>query len=191
MSPTNHRWCVIALVVLPWLAARAGAAESVSLFARTDQPHPPTMAIDEFSLRDRLVTVNLGELQRVRTTAISRQGDMSGDEGEVSRAPDSASKSQTTLTLNLFDDVAVNIIVEHTAPTFSGGYSLAGRVRGDPSGSVALVVNDGRVVGRVRTREGTYRIRSVGQGQSRISEVVEPPLDCRAEPPHTHAGPHH
>ena len=93
--------------------------------------------------------------------------------------------SEATLTLNLFEDVVLTGIVERTAPTFSGGYSISGRLVGDPPGTLTVVVNGETVAGSVRTLGGTYRIRSVGSGLYAISEIEEPPLNCGVEEPHS------
>ena len=71
-------------------------------------------------------------------------------------------------------------IVERTAPTFSGGYSVSGRLVGEPLGSMTVVVNDETVAGAVRMAGGgTYHIQSIG-GLTTVSEVEEPPLVCEA-----------
>ena len=101
--------------------------------------------------------------------------------------PDSAAAALapgTALTLNLFDDVVVTGVVEQTAPTFSGGYSVAGHLVEEPLGTMTLVVNGETVVGTVRLVGETYQIRSVGDGLYAISEVEEPPLNCGVEGPH-------
>jgi fermentation-respiration switch protein FrsA (DUF1100 family) len=85
--------------------------------------------------------------------------------------------------LNLFEDVSFTGVVERTAATFSGGYSLSGRLVGEPLGSLTLVVNGETVAGTVRTLDGTYRIRSAGDGLYAISEVEEKPLDCEVLEP--------
>ena len=95
-----------------------------------------------------------------------------------------------TLTLNLFDDTVVTGVVEWTDPTFSGGYSLSGRLVEDPLGTMTLVVNGERVAGSVRTADGTYRIRSVAEGVYAVSEVEEPPLRCGVEGPHPETADH-
>ena len=89
-----------------------------------------------------------------------------------------------TLLLNLVADLTVTGIVEWTAPTFSGGYSLSGRLSGEPPGSLTLVVNGERVVGTVMTPNRTYRIRSVGKGLYIIGEVAQPPLECGVDESH-------
>ena len=88
-----------------------------------------------------------------------------------------------TLTLNLFEDVIVTGMVERTAPTFSGGYSISGRLVGKALGTLTIVVNGQTIAGAVRTLGGTYRIRSLGSGRYTISEVIEPPLDCKVLKP--------
>ena len=97
-------------------------------------------------------------------------------------APDAA------LTLNLFQDVVFTGIVERTAPTFSGGYSISGRLAGQALGTLTLVVNGETVAGTVRTLGGTYRIRSAGDGLYAISQVEEPPLECEVLKPEAEAG---
>ncbi len=49
---------------------------------------------------------------------------------------------------------------------------------------MTLVVNGATVAGTVRTLDGTYHIRSVGDGLYAISEVEEPSLNCGVEEPH-------
>ena len=74
-------------------------------------------------------------------------------------------------------------IVERTAPTFSGGYSLSGRLVGEPLGGLTLVVNGETVAGTVRTLGRTYQIRSVADGLYAISEVEPTPLECLVHEP--------
>ncbi len=84
------------------------------------------------------------------------------------------------LTLNLFDDTVLTGLVERTAPTFSGGYSVSGRLADGTLGSMALVVNGDTVTGAVRTLGGVYEIRSIGGGIHSISKVDEShsPWEC-------------
>lgn len=93
--------------------------------------------------------------------------------------------------LNLFDDVVVTGLVEHTAPTFSGGYSLAGPLLEEPLGTLTLVVNGATVAGTVRSPGALYEIRSVGDGLYAMRELDEPPPECGveglpSEPDHLH-----
>ena len=114
---------------------------------------PTTASIDAVSLRRRVVALDGGMLAQAREAAVQR------------------TQPPTVLTLNLFDDVVHEAIIEWTAPTFSGGYSISGRLAGDPLGTVTLVVNGETVAGTVRTPGGTYRIRSVGGGLYAVSEL--------------------
>ena len=138
---------------------------------------------DATTLRRRVVTMDLGRLQRARAAALSRQPVRTKAVSPGSGGRDAVPTPDATLTLNLFEDVVVTGIVERTAPTFSGGYSISGRLVGKPLGTLTIVVNGETVAGTVRTLGGTYRIRSVGGGRYTISEVKEPPLDCEVLEP--------
>ncbi|MCE2423451.1 MAG: leucine-rich repeat domain-containing protein [Gemmatimonadetes bacterium] len=100
---------------------------------------------DSISLRRRLVSVDFGQL------------------GET----------VAELTLNLFEDAIFTGLVERTAPTFSGGYVLSGRLAGVEYGTMTLVVNGGIVAGRVWTPEATYRI-SPADGAFHAIRQVDP-----------------
>ena len=101
---------------------------------------------DSLTLRRRLVSIDFGQLTP-----------------PVAAAAGEAAPSGV-LQLNLFDDASFTGLVERVAPTFSGGYSLSGRLAGVEMGTVTLVVNGEVVAGTVRTPEGTYRIRPAGVG---------------------------
>ena len=81
--------------------------------------------------------------------------------------------------------MVVTGLVEHTAPTFSGGYSLAGQLLEEPLGTLTLVVNGATVAGTVRSPGALYDIRSVGGGLYAMRELDESPLECRVEGPHS------
>ena len=81
-----------------------------------------------------------------------------------------AGASPPVLRLNLFDDVVLDTIVDHTAPT-SAGYSLSGPIEGVPFGSVTLVVNGDVIAGTVRTPASIYRIRTASDGVLAISAI--------------------
>ena len=83
------------------------------------------------------------------------------------------------LALNLFEDATFTGLVVQTAPTFSGGYVLSGRLAGVENGTMTLVVNGNIVAGRVWTPEATYRISPADGGFHAIHEVDRerlPPL---------------
>ena len=151
--------------------------------ARLDSPAPASL--DATTVRRRVVTIDFGMLTRARAAASVLPRPRVHTKAVSPRIGrrDAAPASDATLTLNLFEDVVFTGIVERTAPTFSGGYSISGRVVGKPPGTLTLVVNGETVAGTVRTLAGTYRIRSVGDGRYAISEVEEPPLDCQVLKP--------
>ena len=112
-------------------------------------------APDTLTLRRRLVTIDLGQLAPATDAATGR-----GAAG-IGIAP------RGVLTLNLFEDAVFTGLVERTAPTFSGGRSLSGRLAGIEMGTMTLVVNGEVVAGTVRTPEATYRIRPGATGCTR------------------------
>ena len=144
-------------------AAAEGAPDE--LFRSVDAPpampaYETSVPIDSLATRRRLVLIDFGTLDRARRSASNR--------------------NESALQLNLFDDVSIVGVVEHTAPTFSGGYSLSGRIARLPLSSMTLVVNRDTVAGSVRTPDGSYHISSEGNGTYAISEVdvSELALDC-------------
>ena len=88
------------------------------------------------------------------------------------------------LTLNLFNEVSFRAIVERTAPT-SSGYSLSGKLKDIPFGTMALVLNDRVAIGKVRTLDAVYTIRSISPGTYLIerTEPIEFVEDDRLRPP--------
>ena len=85
------------------------------------------------------------------------------------------------LALNLFDDADFTGLVEQTAPTFSGGYVLSGRLAGE-DGVMTLVVNGSIVAGRVWTPEATYRISPADGGFHAIQQVDRQQLPPLGDP---------
>ena len=116
------------------------------------------------------------------------------------------------LTLNFFDDAVFQIVFEETRVTWTGGYSLLGRLDEGTSGyggTAALVVSDGVVRGTVRTAGGTYAIAAMEDGVHVIRQidlsrgpvlgddvlrgprgrdVPEPPEDAPSSPPRSNTG---
>ena len=177
--PTVTLWLLI-------VVGLSGSAQAADLFTPVAEPPPASLPAAELTLRSRVVAMDLGQVQQARA-AVESPGqrvhtrDVSVRRDKSSTAPPPG----TTLTFNLFDDVVVTGIVEQTAPTFSGGYSVAGHLVEEPLGTMTLVVNGEAVAGTVRTLGEVYHIRSVGDGLYAISEVEEPPLNCGVERPHT------
>ena len=176
------------VIALAALAAPVAEVRAADLFTAVAEP-PPSGPLADTTLRRRVVAIDFGQLQRAQATVVPRETAV------VARqpAPDRAVADRTdkpapepapgaTLTFNLFDDTVVTGIVERTAPAFSGGYSLAGRIEGEPLGTMVLVVNGETVAGSVRLVGETYRIRSVDDGLYAISEVEARPLDCGVQP---------
>ena len=126
-----RRWAALVGIPVALLAAGEAAGQNKGLFRAVE----PTAAVgarasstplDSLTLRRRLVSINFGQLALPLKTAA------------VPAAP------AGVLRLNLFNDASFTVLVEGTAPTFSGGYSLSGRLAGVEMGTVTLVVNDGR-----------------------------------------------
>lgn len=164
--------------IAPPFAAAAGQNEGVFTGAG---PAPVRVAsgVGDAPLRSRLVTINAAALEQVRSAV-------------VQRAP------TAPLVFNLFDDTTFNVIIDSQAPTFSGGYSISGRLADQPLSSVTLVVNGDVVAGSVRTLEGTYSIESADDGLYAIKEldpasqdfeceVLEPPSAVHGEEPRLHS----
>ena len=186
---------VVSVFGLTWLAPPAVEAQRSGLFsavngasARLDSPAPASL--DATTLRRRVVTIDFGMLTRARAAAsvLPRPPVHTKAESSRSSEGDAAPASDATLTLNLFRDVVFTGIVERTAPTFSGGYSISGRLAGKALGTLTLVVNGKTVAGTVRTLDGTYWIRTAGDGLYAISQVEEPPLECEVLKPEAEGG---
>ena len=95
---------------------------------------------------------------------------------------DQLGAAATELPLNLFDDAVFTGLVEETEPTFSGGYTLSGRLAGVELSTVTLVVNSGVVAGLVWTPEATYRVSPAGGGFHTISQVDRSQLPPLGDP---------
>ena len=180
--------CLVAVTVagLTVLAAPAVTAQAADLFTSVDET-PPAGPLDDITLRSRVVTINLDQLDRAQATATDPpdQTTHTRDAAPRTAKQNTVPAPGTTLAFNLFDDVVVTGIVEQTAPTFSGGYSIAGHLVEEPLGTMTLVVNGETVAGTVRLPGAIYQIRSVGDDLYAISEVDEPPLNCGVDDLHT------
>ena len=144
------------------------AGEALSLEAPSSHDIP--------SIQRRIVRMDFGQLHAARKEVLAGR--------------------PAHLALNLFDEVAFRAIVERTAPT-SSGYSLSGRLEGIPFGTMALVLNDTVVTGKVRTLDAVYTIRTAGGGTYTIQRVqptefteappLKPPPRTSDVDPRTHA----
>ena len=192
-APGGARWMApVTVVLLGLLLTATVQGQGKGLFSEVEPAAAArtSASTDATTLRRRVVTIDLERLQRARAAAsvlprppvqIKAVSPRSGGRDRVP-APDA------TLTLNLFQDGVFTGIVDSTAPTFSGGYSISGRLAGKTLGTLTLVVNGETVAGTVRTPGGTYRIRSAGDGLYTISQVEIPPLDCQVLKPEAEGG---
>ena len=195
-APGGARWMAAVTVLLLGLLLTATVqGQGKGLFSEVEPAAArartrASASTDATTLRRRVVTIDFGMLTRARAAAsvLPRQPVRTKAVSPRSGGRDRAPAPDATLTLNLFRDVVFTGIVDSTAPTFSGGYSLSARLAGKALGTLTLVVNGETVAGTVRTQGGTYRIRSAGDGLYAISQVEEPPLDCQVLKPEAEGG---
>ena len=170
----SHRLAALAVLLLSGWPAGEAAAQPGGLFTAVSPSDAAVdvapAAPDTLTLRRRLVTIDLGQL--VPATDSAARGAAAG----IEVAPSGV------LTLNLFEDAVFTGLVERTAPTFSGGQSLSGRLAGIEMGTLTLVVNGDVVAGTVRTPEATYSIRPAGNGLHAVSQVDLSQLPPLGEP---------
>ncbi len=174
-APRGGGWllALAGMLLLTALAAGKAAGQTAGLF-RSVQPATAVVAPGSepppgsLTLRRRLVAIDFGQLTPPTAVAAVGAAGAAGPSG--------------VLRLNLFDDATFRGLVERTAPTFSGGYSLSGQLAGVAMGTVTLVVNGDVVAGTVRTPEATYRIRPVGGGLHAVSQIDPSRLPPLGEP---------
>lgn len=147
----SSTWLCVVFFSLPSGAANA-EIEGLFSDASIPQPFEETRATNDnlAVTQRRIVRMDFAQLEAARKEVL---------EGRP-----------THLALNLFDEVSFRAIVERTAPT-SSGYSLSGRLEGVPFGTMALVLNDRVVMGKVRTLDAVYTIRSAGAGAYMIQRA--------------------
>ena len=140
------------------------------------------LAATHETVRHRVVAVDvptLAEAERILRSAggvpFSRAAqtlEAPHDERSGGGKPASAdAAARPTLRLNLFDDVELTAIVETTAPTLAGGFSLSGGIAGEPNSDFVLVVNGETVAGVVLTGGAEYRLFSADDGVIVVSEL--------------------
>ena len=135
------------------------------------------LAADEETLRSRVVAIDLARLDAVRDRLASLPPAAASAARDA--LPDFA--RDTVLRFNLFDDLVVTGLVEHTARISSGGYSLSGGLLDDPFGTMTLVVDGQTVAGTVRAAGEVYHIRSVDGGVYAVLQVEQQPWECHLE----------
>ena len=157
--------CVICVSLL----SSAANAENQGLFSDTEVPQSleESATDDEFpAIQRRMVRIDFEQLGAVRKEVLAQR--------------------PAHLALNLFEGVSFRVVLERTAPT-SSGYSLSGRLEGVPFGTMALVLNGRIVMGKVRTLEAVYTIRTLGAGTYVIERTD--PTEFREGPPLKPAAP--
>ncbi len=168
------RLAALAVLLLSGWPAEEAAAQPGGLFTAVAASNADIdvalAAPDTLTMRRRLVTIDLGQLVPATDSAAGRAA------AGIEVAPSGV------LTLNLFDDAVFTGLVERTAPTFSGGQALSGRLAGIEMGTLTLVVNGDVVAGTVQTPDATYRIRPAGNGLHAVSQVDLSQLPPLGEP---------
>ena len=182
-------WLAGPLVLLTLCLLPTPEGQAADLFTSVTEPPPSSLPADDLTLRRRVVTMDLEQVQRAQAVAAASGQPVAAQAAAGSAA--SVSNPGVPLTLNLFEDVVVTAIVNRTAPTLSGGYAVSGRLVDEPLGSLTLVVNGETVAGTVRRGGETYHIRSAGEGRYAISEVAESPLTCGVDALHVDADHQH
>ncbi len=177
---------LLTILLLPTVEGRAA-----DLFTPVTEVPPSSPPSDDLTLRSRVVTIDFTQLQRARAAAAHRQTFLATASSPRADRDRVLPEPSATLTFNLFDDVVVTAIVERTAPTFSGGYSVSGHLVEEPLDTMTLVVNGETVAGTVRRLGETYHIRSMGEGLYAVSEVEEHPLNCGVEALHSETAHQH
>ena len=90
------------------------------------------------------------------------------DNGILAAARADAERGTTRLTLDIAEGVALEAIVDHTAPTLTG-YSLSGRIAS--GGAITWVVHDERVTGTIWTPVANYDVLPQTGGIHAIRKV--------------------
>ena len=180
---------VTGLVLTLFLLSPA-TGQAADLFTPVPET-PSSLPADALTLRSRAVTIDFTQLQRARAAVAPWQTLRATAATPRADGSHALSESGATLTFNLFADTVVTARIEHTAPTYSGGYSVSGSLVGEPLSTLTLVVNGGIVAGTVRRSGETYDIRSVDEGLYAISQVADSPLNCGVDAVHAEAGHRH
>ena len=87
------------------------------------------------------------------------------------------------LLLNIRPGVALDVVVERTAPT-KRGYSLSGRIEGGQIGFATLVVHEEAVAGTIWTPHAAYEVSYLGGGVHALRDVTNAPrVECAGAVP--------
>ena len=153
-----HKLIFTLLTLVLWLSCLLAVSEAEEPHAGRDRSGrlfaDLTSAVSE--ARPRLEAPLLAPLSEARSRVV-RADMLAAVRAEV------RSRRTSRLVLNLFHDATFEAIIERTTETRSG-YTLSGRLEGDPLSSVTLVVNGNAVAGMVNSVEGTWHLQSRGAG---------------------------
>ncbi len=136
----------------PALAGRLGIVPRAASLARPLELEDSGLAWQPIRvLRRRSASVDLHRLEELRESV--------------------AQGSPAQLQLNLFRDATLRAVFERTAET-RYGYSLSGRIDGQPYSSVTLVVHGNALAGAVQSQEGSYSIKFQNGSIHAISQIA-------------------
>ena len=156
--------CAFLLSCAPWGSA---AAEGVGLFSAdagtAPLPSPAQSARSPLSEPAGSVgTAHGGAFSELPTSTELRSRSARMDVGRLSAARREVERgSPVRLNLNLFADAEFEAVMERTASTASG-YTLTGRLAGEPLSMAVVAVNGGHVAGTVWSSRGIHSIRAAG-----------------------------
>jgi hypothetical protein len=155
-TPTTHLVLVAAVFFFALGASAATALDAGSeiggLFSESsvlgtlDFTDTPTI------MRYRYVDVNFDDLSR--------------DDG----AP-SSTESDSTLLLNLFDDVVHTALLDRVEYNPENDFTWLGHLEGEPYSQVIFVVGDGVLVGNISMPDASFQVRYAGNGVHAVSEI--------------------
>lgn len=139
----------------------AGERDLLKAAGHTVEPEPVEI------VRHRIARIDLAHLDALREEPSPRMA---------------KPKKSSGLRLNLFDDVAFDLMDIHISAT-PRGFTLSAAVKGSLFGTATLAVNGDVVSGLVRVQRGIYTIQSVGGGRVAIRQVKPPPPDLATPQP--------
>ena len=197
--------CAALLACLPWGVT---ASEGVGLFS-ADAGAAPLLSPSQSSRSRSLLSEPAGSGGAAHGGAFSElpvSGELRSrsarmDVGRLAAARRDVERgSPTRLNLNLFADAEFEAVMERTAPTASG-YTLTGRLAGDPLSMVVMAVNGDHMAGTVWSSRGVHSIRATGgvaeirqlnpaaSGRCGVGEVPPTAWPDAARGPQAHGSP--
>lgn len=97
-------------------------------------------------------------------------------------APHELKAEGNTLTLNLFDDVTLQVVLDRAEPAYGGGFTWAGQVQDEPLSLVTLAVSGGVMAGTVLLPGRVFEIGYAGNGVHAVYEIDQSAFPPDAEP---------